>query len=44
MNPRPPPLLSVIVPVYDEPRRPEILRRIRATDVPNEIVVVTTGP
>ncbi len=44
MHPPPRPLLSVIVPVYDEVATiREILRRIRATDVAKEIVVVDDG-
>ena len=44
MNPPPPPLPSVSVPVYGwSATNGEILRRIRATDVPKEIVVVDDG-
>lgn len=38
------PLLSVLVPVYDEERTiAEILRRVRLVDVPKEIIVVDDG-
>lgn len=44
MRPRAAPLLSVLVPVYDEERTiAEILRRVRLVDVPKEIIVVDDG-